>query len=255
MRTLLRYRALVHNLVAKDLQLKYRGSLLGLLWSFLNPALMLVVYTFAFKVVLRVPTENYTYFVTAGLLPWSFFAGAVTASTQAIVGNAGLIRKVYFPREILPIASVLFTFTQLLLALAVFLPALILISGIGSSWGMALVVPVLLLHLVFTVGVAFALAAVTVHFRDVAHLTEVLLPLLFWATPIVYPIDMVPVTLQGWMKLSPLTLFTLAYQDVLLRARLPEWALIAPVVAWSAGTIWLGHLIFRRLSPTLAEEV
>ena len=86
---LFRYQALIRNLVAKDLKLKYRGSFLGLLWSLLNPVLMLVVYTFAFKLVLRVPTENYAYFITAGLLPWSFFAGAVTASTQAIVGNAG----------------------------------------------------------------------------------------------------------------------------------------------------------------------
>jgi len=255
MHGLLRYRALVRNLVVKDLKLKYRGSLLGLLWSLLNPALMLVVYTFAFKIVLRVPTENYAYFIMAGLLPWSFFAGALTASTQAIIGNAGLIRRVYFPREILPIASVLFTFTQLLLAFAVFLPVLILISGSAPSWKMAFVLPVLLVHLVFTMGLAVALAAVTVHFRDVAHLTEVLLPLLFWATPIVYPIDLVPATLQGWMKLSPLALFALASPDVLLQARLPEWALIVPLVGWSAATVGLGYLVFRRLSPTLAEEV
>src|SRR5262249_32505919 len=145
-RGLFRYRALLRNLVAKDLKLKYRGSLLGLLWSLLNPALMLIVYTFAFKVVLRVHSENYAYFVMAGLLPWTFFAGALTASTQAVVGNAGLIRRVYFPREILPIATVLFAFTQLLLALAVFLPALILISDVDPSWKMALILPLLLLH-------------------------------------------------------------------------------------------------------------
>jgi homopolymeric O-antigen transport system permease protein len=252
---LFRYQALIRNLVAKDLKLKYRGSLLGLVWSLLNPALMLVIYTFAFKIVLKVPTENYTYFIMAGLLPWTFFASALTASTQAITGNAGLIRKVYFPRAILPIASVLFSFTQLLLAFAVFLPAVLLISGIRPSWEMVLIVPVALLHLVFTVGLAFALAAVTVHFRDVAHLTEVLLPLLFWATPIIYPIDMMSATLQGWVKLSPLALFAIAYQDILLRARLPEWGLIVDVVVWSAATVGLGYLIFRRFSPTLAEEV
>jgi ABC-type polysaccharide/polyol phosphate export permease len=255
LRGLFRYRALVGNLVAKDLKLKYRDSLLGLFWSLLHPALMLITYVFAFKVVLRVRAENYPYFVMAGLLPWTFFASALTASTQAIVGNAGLIRKVYFPREILPLASVLFAFTQLLLALAVFLPALILISGIGVSWKMALVLPVLLLHLAFTLGLAFPLAAVTVHLRDVAHLTEVMLPILFWVTPIVYPIDMVPATLQGWMKLSPLALFALTYQDVLFRARLPEWELIAPVIGWSAATVGVGYLVFRRFSPTLAEDV
>jgi lipopolysaccharide transport system permease protein len=253
--TLFRYRALVRNLVAKDITLKYRGSLLGLVWSLLNPALMLFVYVFAFKVVLKVHTENYAYFIMAGLLPWTFFASALTSSTQAIVGNAGLVRRVYFPREILPIACVLFTFWQLMLALAVFLPALILISGIDPSWKIVLILPVLLLHLLFTVGLAFVLAAVTVHLRDVAHLTEVLLPLLFWVTPIVYPIEMMPPTLQGWVKLSPLALFAISYQDVLLRARFPEWDLIVPVAAWSAVAVGCGYLIFRRFSPTLAEEV
>ena len=252
---LLRYRTLVGNLVAKDLKLKYRGSFLGVAWSLLNPALMLAVYTFAFKIVFRVPTENYAYFLMAGLLPWTFFANSLNASTQAIVGNADLIRRVSFPRETLPIATVLFTFTQLLLALAVFLPALIVVSGIHPSWQMVLVVPLLILHLVFTLGAAFVLAAVTVHLRDVAHLTDVLLPLLFWATPIVYPIDMVPATLQGWLKVNPLALFTLAYQDVLLRARLPEWALIGPIVGWSTATVGLGYLVFRWFSPTMAEEV
>jgi ABC-2 type transport system permease protein len=253
--TLFRYRALVRNLVAKDIAVKYRGSILGLMWSLLNPALMLVVYVFAFQVVLKVHTENYAFFIMAGLLPWSFFASALTSSTQAIVGNAGLIRRVYFPREILPIACVLFTFWQLVLAFAVFLPAVILISGVDPSWRILLVLPVLLLHLLFTVGLAFALAAVTVHFRDVAHLTEVLLPLLFWVTPIVYSIEMVPAPLRSWMKFSPLALFTISYQEVLLRARLPEWSLVTPVVAWTTATVGIGHLIFRRFSPTLAEEV
>jgi ABC-type polysaccharide/polyol phosphate export permease len=253
--TLFRYRSLVRNLVARDITLKYRGSLLGLVWSLLNPALMLTVYTFAFKVVLRIHTENYAYFIMAGLLPWTFFASALMASTRAIVGSADLIRRVYFPREILPIASVLFSFWQLVLALAVFLPALMLISGIDPSWRIVLILPVLLLHLVFTIGVAFVLAAVTVHLRDVAHLTEVLLPLLFWLTPIVYPIEMVPARLQDWVKLSPLALFAIAYQDILLGARLPEWSLAAPVVAWSAATVGFGYLIFRRFSPTMAEEV
>jgi ABC-2 type transport system permease protein len=253
--TFFRYRTLVRNLVTKDISLKYRGSFLGLAWSLLNPALMLLVYTFAFKIVLKVRTENYLYFIMAGLLPWTFFASALTASTQAITGNAGLIRKVYFPRAILPVASVLFSFTQLMLAFAVFLPALLLISGIHPSWEMALIIPVALLHLTFTVGLAFVLSAVTVPFRDVAHLTEVLLPLLFWATPIIYPIDMVPETLQGLVKLSPLALFAILYQDILLQTKLPEWGLIVRVLVWSVATVGIGYLIFRRFNTTLAEEV
>jgi homopolymeric O-antigen transport system permease protein len=254
-RHLFRYHALVRNLVAKDIKVKYRESFLGLLWSLLHPALMLLVYTFAFKMVLRVQRENYVFFIVAGLLPWTFFSGALTASTQAIVGNASLIRRIYFPRELLPIASVLFNFTQLLLAFAVFIPAILFVSGLHPSWAMTLTAPLLLLHLVFTIGLAFALSSITVHFRDVAHLTEVFLPLLFWTTPILYPIEMVPESLRRWMTVSPLALFAVAYQDVLLKAQLPDWHLVVPMVGWTLITVGLGYMVFHRLSPRVAEEV
>jgi lipopolysaccharide transport system permease protein len=254
-RNLFLYRALVRNLVAKDLKVKYRQSFLGFLWSLLHPAFMLIVYTFAFKVVLKVQRENYVYFLVAGLLPWTFFSGALIASTQAITGNAALIRRIYFPRELLPIASVLFNFTQLLLALVVFIPAILFGSGLRPSWAMALTVPLLLLHLIFTVGLAFALSSVTVHFRDVSHLIEVFLPLLFWLTPILYPIEMVPDVLRGWMTVSPLALFAISYQDVLVKGILPSPTVFASLVGWTFATLYVGYLIFYRLSPRMAEEV
>lgn len=113
------------------------------------------------QTILRVPIDNYAYFLLVGLLPWNFFSSSLNASTQAITGNANLIRKVYFPWETLPIATALFTFFQLLLALAVFLPALVLISGVRLHWTALLFVPLLLLHLLFTLGVAFILATCT----------------------------------------------------------------------------------------------
>jgi ABC-2 type transport system permease protein len=250
-----RFRALIKNLVFKDLKLKYRDSVLGVVWSLLNPLLMLLVYTLAFKLVLRVPTENYAFFLLAGLLPWTFFASSLTASTQVIVRNAGLIRQVYFPREVLPIATVLFTFSQLLLALAVFVPALLWVSGGRLSWPAVLVVPVLLLHLLFTLGIAFILALSTVFFRDVAHLTEVTVVLLFWLTPIIYPVTMAPAQLQVFFKLSPLAAFAMTYQDVLFWGRLPEGVVAAAVLGWTAAALLGGYALFRRFSGNLAEEV
>ena len=246
MRGLFRYRTLVRNLVAKDIPVKYRRSFLGLLWSLLNPALMLVVYIFAFKVVLRVRTENYAYFIMAGLLPWTFFAGALRESAHAIVGNAGLIREVYFPREILPIASVLFNFTQPLLGLAVFLPALMLVSDItppghATRAAGALVPPGLHSQ------IAFVLAAVTVHFRDVAHLTDVLLPLLFSATPIIYPSTWSPCA-PGVDRAQPGRAFALVYQDVLITGPLAGLVPLAPMVA-GVPPGRAGYFVFRRLSP------
>lgn len=255
LRELVRYRHFIGNLVLKDLKLKYRGSILGLVWSLLNPLLMLAVYTLAFKYVLRVHVEHYAYFLLIGLLPWNFFAASALVSTRVILDGASLIKTVYFPREALPIAAVLFNFSQLLLALAVFLPALLLLSGVRLHWSALLVLALLPLHLLFTVGLAFVLCTSTVLFRDVAHLTEVALVLLFWVTPIVYPVAMAPAQLQLFFKTSPLAAFALAYQDVLFWGRVPEGLVILTLLAWTVVVVLGGYAFFRRHSPAFAERV
>ena len=252
---LVRYRALVRNLVFKDLKLKYRDSALGVVWSLLSPLLTLVVYTLVFKHILRMQVEHYGYFLLTGLLPWNFFAGSLVASTRAIIDNASLIKKVYFPRDALPVASVLFNFCQLLLALAVFVPALVLISGVPLHWTAILFVPLLVLHLLFTLGLAFVLATSTVFFRDVAHLVEVALLPLFWMTPILYPATMAPDALQWFFTASPVAAFTIAYQDVLFWGRVPDGPALVAVLAWPLLTLLGGHAIFRRHSPAFAQEV
>jgi ABC-2 type transport system permease protein len=252
---LYRYRSLIRNLVFKDLKLKYRDSVLGFLWSLANPLLLLSVYTLAFKHILRVQMEDYSYFLLVGVLPWSFFSTAAQASTGSIVYNAGLIQKVRFPREALPIATVLFCLAQFLLALGILLPAL-LVASHHPLRAAALLLPMLLaLHLLFTVGVAFVLSAATAFFRDVAHLTEVALMLLFWLTPILYPIGMAPARLQMAIKLSPLAAFALAYQDLLFWGRLPEAPVLLGVLAAPVVSLGLGVAVFRRVSPAFAEEV
>ena len=252
---LLHYRTLIKNLVFKDLKLKYRDSVLGVVWSLLNPLLLLVVYTVAFKIVLRVQTENYPYFLLSALLPWTFFSSSLIASTQSITGNANLIRKVYFPRETLPIATVLFAFSQLILALIVFLPALVLISGVRIYSTALLFIPLLLLHLLFTLGLAFILSTCTVFSRDVMHLTEVALVLCFWMTPIVYPASMAPPKLQLLFQLSPLAAFAIAYQDVLFWGKVPEPLVLSTLGGWTVVALLGGYAIFRRFSPGFAEEV
>lgn len=254
-RDLLRYRWLVANLVAKDLKLKYRDSVLGVCWSLLNPLLLIGVYTVAFKHIMRVPTDGYPFFLVVGLLPWTFFSTAVAGSTGAVTGNAHLIRKVAFPAEALPVAGVLFAFAQLLLALAVFLPALALVSGMRFA-PVALLFPVLLgLHLLLTVGVALALSALTSSFRDVAHLTEVALLLLFWVTPVIYPASMAPAPLRNLFLFSPPAAFASASQDLLFWGRLPDPAVAATVSLSPVLALLIGHRIFRSYKATFAEDV
>jgi ABC-type polysaccharide/polyol phosphate export permease len=254
-RDLVRYRELIRNLVLKDLTLKYRGSVLGVAWSLAHPALLLAVYTLAFRNVLKVPVPHYPLFLLVALLPWNFFATAATAATGSIVFNGPLLRKAAFPREALPIASVLFVFAQLLLALAVFLPAMALASGPGLQWTAVLLLPLLLLHVLFTTGVALLLAALTAAWRDVAHFTEVGLVLLFWLTPIVYPVEMVPGFWRSALTLSPPAAFASAYQDVLFWGRVPAWSTAASTLVSAVPPAGLGLVVFKAMSPTFVERV
>jgi ABC-2 type transport system permease protein len=256
LRDLLAYRTFIFNMVLKDLKLRYQASILGFLWSMMNPLLMLVVYSIVFSRVMRVPTEgNYTFFLFSGLMPWTFFSGALVASTDSVVGSAGLIRKVQFPHETLPVATVLFFFAQLGLALLVVVPGLVLITGATMTAVAWLAVPLLLLQLLFTIGVALGLAALTTVFRDITHLTDVVLMVMFWATPIVYPAKMAPEGLQAWFRFSPVSGFIESYQALIVRHRLPDAGALAMLVVWTVVALVAGRALFRRLSPTFAEAV
>jgi ABC-type polysaccharide/polyol phosphate export permease len=249
------YRSLIKNLVLKDLKLKYRGSVLGVIWSLLRPLMLIAVYTIAFKFVVRIKMDNYAFFLLVGLLPWNFFSGAAMASTEAVIGNGDLIKKVYFPRETLPIATVLFNFAQYLLALVVFIPIFFFMGAFPLSWAVLLFFPLLALHLLFTVGAALCLSALTSSFRDVAHLTEVGLVLFFWVTPIIYSITMVPPQYQVLMKLSPLASFAVGYQDILFWGRVPEMLVAGSILCWSTAVFFFGSLLFNWYEPQLAELV
>jgi lipopolysaccharide transport system permease protein len=256
LRELLSYRDLIKNLVFKDLKLKYRNSVLGFLWSLLNPLMLLAMYTLAFKYIMRAASvPNYTYFLMVGLLPWTFFAGSVLSSTVSIIHSGGLIKKVYFPREILPISKVLFCLAQWFLAMLVFLPALVVVGHVPLRWSALVFLPILVLHVVFTIGVSLVLAAITPTFRDVAHFVELALQMLFWATPIVYQASQAPPLVQVLFQISPLAAFTTAYQDVLFLGVLPGRTVLVSTTSWAVIALLVGLAVFRRYDDGLAEVV
>jgi len=188
-------------------------------------------------------------------MPWTFFSGSLVASTGSIIGGAGLIRKVHFAHETLPVATVLFHFAQLILALFVVVPGLVVLTGARMTWLALLAIPLLLLHLVFTIGIAFALSAVTTAFRDVTHFTEIGLVLLFWTSPIVYTTEMAPPALQAFFHVSPPAGFAIAYQDLLYWHRLPEMSVVLMLLAATVMSVFLGRSIFRRLGGSFAEVI
>lgn len=249
-----RYRDLLVNLVLRDLRVRYKGSTLGFAWSLLHPLLMAAVYTLAFKYVIRLRVEHFPLFLLAGLLPWTFFAGAVGAATNSVADNSPLVRKVAFPRVILPLASVASEFTRFVLMYAVIMTGGAWLT-VGLSPALAALVPLILLQLAFTAGLALVASTAYVHFRDMRHLVDVLLQVWFWATPVVYPLALVPEQFRAWTWLNPMTIVVDGcHQAVVERAWPPAWGLAA-LAGFAALALAVGALIFFRYERRFAELV
>jgi len=249
------YRELLRNLVAKDLKVKYRGSVLGFLWSLLNPLLMIGIYSIAFGVILRMPTPGFVFYLLLGILAWTFFVNSAVMSAGAIVDNAGLLKSVFFPRAILPVASVLFNFAQYLLTTLVFLPLMLVFYRVPLGPQMLLYPVFLLLQVAFTIGVALMLSTSTAFFRDVRHLLEVGLAALFWLTPIVYQLDQVPEWLRGVLRLTPMSPYVVAYQQVFFYRSWPDAMTWALAIAYAAAALLAGMFVMLRHEDRFAEQV
>jgi homopolymeric O-antigen transport system permease protein len=263
-REILRFRGLLSTLVGRELKARYRGSVLGFFWSLINPALLLLVYGFVFGYVFRPRvegsgTEPYALFLVTGLFPWIWLSSSLLEGSMAFLSNAGLLRKAVFPAALLPMVPVLANLVHFLFALPVLLAAFLVARGFGYDVGgpSALLLPVVIvLELPLVAGLALGLAALNVHFKDVKDILTNLLTLLFFLTPVLYPLEAVPVRSLWWLiRLNPFTPFALAYQQLLFYRVVPDaslWGqmLICGLVAWLLGTA-----LFRRLSDTLVEAV
>jgi len=259
---MLKHRHLLAVMTGRELKARYRGSVLGFLWSLANPLLLLGVYTFVFSLVFQPRVEGqspYPVFLVCGLFPWVWLSSSLLEGTASLTGNAGLIRRSVFPIELLPLVPVLSNLVNFLLSIPILVLALVAARALGHPVGgpwIVLLPVVVLLQLPFVSGASLALAALAVHFKDVRDIVSNLLTLGFFLTPILYSIDAVPhAALRALVLWNPLTPFVVAYQDVLFRGRPPEpavWAgmALAAAVAWS-----LGAWVFGRLSDTLIEAV
>lgn len=260
-RCLIRYRGLVWTLVLRELRARYRGSVLGFLWSLINPLLLLAVYSFVFSQILPrdvVSVEPYGVFLVTGLFPWIWVSTSLLEGCSSLTGNSALIRKAVFPVEVLPAVAVVANLVHFLLALPIVAVALILSRLLGypvAGWTFVLLPAVLLIEVVVVAGLVFALSAVNVHFKDVRDLLGNVLVLAFFMAPIIYTLSDIPPELAQLVQLNPFTSFTVAIQDLLFFGRLPvtgDWLVMAviAVVSWAVGAS-----LFARLSDTLAEAV
>ena len=260
-RELWQYRDLLLSLVRRDLAVRYRRSALGFFWSFLNPLLMMVVFSIVFQVVRPLAVRNYALFVLAGLLAWNFLAGSLSGAARSITGNANLIDKVYFPREVLPLAVVLSNLVNFLLSLVVFIPLSLLMGAQLSAWALALPL-IILVQLILVTGLALLLSAVNVFYRDTELVLDVALTAWFFLTPIFYELELLPKQVGGFSfdvwrlvyTLNPMATLVTDYRYVLLY----DYPVIRhTLISLATGLVLLavGWFVFRRCAPSFAEEV
>ena len=257
---LFRYRALISSLVARELKARYRGSVLGFFWSFINPLLLLVIYTVVFTVVLPgvhpPELEPYAVFMFCGILPWTWFSSSLLESSNVLVAGGNLIKKVLFPAEVLPIVTVLAGLVHFCLGLPILAAFLIYYRVPVTPTDLLWLPLIVAIQLVLTVGLALLVSSLTVHFRDVRDLLANLLTLWFFATPIIYPITQAPERVRRLLNLNPFTHLVIAYQEVLFKSGpFMEGNRLLAVGAASLVVFVFGYFVFDRLRDTLAEEV
>lgn len=258
------YRSLITNFVLRDLKVRYKNSLLGIVWSWLNPLLMMLIFTFVFGVVLGSDIPNYHILFLSALLPWNFFVGAVMGGITSIAGGGHLIKKVYFPREALPISVVLSNLINFLIGLPVFF-ILAMLSGVRiTKWVLFLPVPIII-QVTFSIGIVLFLSAVEVFYRDTHMLMDVAMQAWFFLTPVIYPVGTLPkeVTLLGitfnpqlWIfRLNPMASIINTYQDILYNGTLTTLDFLSRTALTALIVLIFGYWFFRRQSSKFGEIV
>jgi ABC-2 type transport system permease protein len=252
---LVKYRGLIRNLVFKDLKLKYRGSIFGFLWSLLNPLVMMTVYLIAFRYIMQIRTSGFVFLLLLGILAWTFFASSASMGAGSIVDNGGLLKTVHFPRAVLPISSVLFNLAQYLLTILVFLPFMLLIYRMPPRPVLLLFPLFVLLQLLMTTGIAFALAAGVAFLRDLRHLLEIALMVMFWTTPIIYEYQTIPPAWRTLVLLSPMSPFVLAYQQIAYYGRVPDSEVWIVAIVYTVVAFFGGFALFTRYQHEFIEHI
>jgi lipopolysaccharide transport system permease protein len=259
-RALFRYRGLIQALVARDLKARYRGSVLGFFWSFINPLLLLLIYSFVFSTVMygaRDPKlEPYALFMFCGILPWTWFSSSILEASNVLISGGNLIKKVLFPAEILPIVTVLANMVHFFLGLPILVAFLIYyrrpLDPIELLWFPVIVFVQLLLLL----GLSLLVAALTVHFRDLKDILGNLMTLWFFSTPIIYPMSQAPERYRWLLNLNPMTHLVISYQEVLFYiGPHGHWKWLMALLIGSVGVFFAGYFVFDRLRDSFAEEV
>lgn len=249
------YRTMIANLIKRDLRGRYKGSVLGFAWTFLNPLLQLVVYTAVFSVIMRAGIKDYYMFLFVALVPWIFFSSSLTGGASCIISQKEMVKKIYFPREVLPIAYVTSQLVNMLLSFAVIFIVLI-VTGKGIYWSAIIYLPIVITaEYILAISIAMISSAITVYFRDLEHILGVVALAWQFLTPIMYSIEMVPEEYQKLFYINPMTPIILAYREILYYKKIPQLDTLIYGLILSGILLLLGCIIFCICKKHFAEEM
>ena len=263
LKELFAYRQMIYSLVKKDLRGRYKGSALGFLWTFINPLLQLGVYTVVFSFITRSVIKPYSLFLFVALIPWIFFSSSVTGGASSVLASKEMIKKIYFPREIMPIANVTSSFVNMLLCFFVIFGVLI-VMGWGANFVALLFLPlIMIIEYILCLGIALLTSAFTVYFRDLEYILGIVTMAWMYLTPVMYPSSQVLDTLATtkyaqfaylWY-VNPMTPIIDAYRDILFYKRVPQMSTL--LLAFGIGLFFVvvGYAVFRKLQRGFAEEL
>ncbi len=246
---------MIFSLVKKDLRGRYKGSVLGFLWTFINPLLQLVVYTIVFSFILKTNIERYYLYLFVALIPWIFFSSSITVGAASVVAQKDLVKKIYFPRMVIPISYVTSCFVNMLLCFIVIF-GVIIISGAGLNFLALLCLPVIMaVEYLLALGMAMLTSAVTVYFRDLEHILGIISMAWMYMTPIMYDKSIVPDELLPVFNLNPMTHVIGCYRAVLYYKEIPDLASLLSAAGLGVLFLIIGVLVFNRLQRHFAEEL
>ncbi|MFZ3147624.1 MAG: ABC transporter permease [Methanothrix sp.] len=248
------YRELIKILTISDLKVKYQSSVLGFAWSMLNPLLLMLVLYFVFSNVFKMTQDHFALYLLIGIISWRFFATATTSAMSAIVSNSSLVTKIFIPREVLVLSTILSALISSLLEFLVLVPFLI-VFGAGLSPYILFFPIIHIIYFLIVYGISLILAALYVYYRDLTQIWNVLIQIGFFLSPIVYPVSTVPYKYIDYYMLNPMTCVIQMYRDVLLYHQLPHAGEIAFTFAAGLAITIIGSEIFHRLERRFAEEI
>lgn len=248
------YRQLLKSNISKEVRGKYKGSFLGVLWSFVNPLLMTLVYAIVFPFLLKSSQPHYTTFIVIAIIPWTWFTYTIMSGTNTFLVNAGIIKKVYFPREILPISIVTSGLINYLIS-CIIIGIFLLFSGIGFSVYILYLPLIVLIQYILQLGIIFITSSIDVYIRDAEYIINFIVQMVFYATPVLYSIDMFPEKFRWILRLNPLATIIESYRNIFYYKTNPDFKMLGITFIVSFIILIVGYAIFEKLKKGFAEEL